>query len=159
MFAEMLTHSEEKIFLEAIDQYFENGSFEDIDIANKVLLIENSTKPVEKDEESQLDRDKETDIEIMNIKFYEALNIDKNETKDISTDFESEDNNLTTEKAFIKLSDCLILSKESIEENKQKVFNKYKNQIIVEEKIKDLFKKDDIKENGFNNSELNDKNM
>ena len=159
MFAEMLTHSEEKIFLEAIDQYFENGSFEDIEIANKVLLIENSTKPVEKDEESQLDRDKETDIEIMNIKFYEALNIDKNETKDISTDFESEDNNLTTEKAFIKLSDCLILSKESIEENKQKVFNKYKNQIIVEEKIKDLFKKDDIKENGFNNSELNDKSM
>ena len=159
MFAEMLTHSEEKIFLEAIDQYFENGSLEDIDLANKVLLIENSTKPVEKDEESQLDRDKETDIEIMNIKFYEALNIDKNETKDISTDFESEDNNLTTEKAFIKLSDCLILSKESIEENKQKVFNKYKNQIIVEEKIKDLFKKDDIKENGFNNSELNDKSM
>ena len=159
MFAEMLTHSEEKIFLEAIDQYFENGSFEDIEIANKVLLIENSTKPVEKDEESQLDKDKETDIEIMNIKFYEALNIDKNETKDISTDFESEDNNLTTEKAFIKLSDCLILSKESIEENKQKVFNKYKNQIIVEEKIKDLFKKDDIKENGFNNSEINDKSM
>ena len=159
MFAEMLTHSEEKIFLEAIDQYFENGSFEDIEIANKVLLIENSTKPVEKDEESQLDRDKETDIEIMNIKFYEALNIDKNETKDISTDFESEDNNLTTEKAFIKLSDCLILSKKSIEENKQKVFNKYKNQIIVEEKIKDLFKKDDIKENGFNNSEINDKSM
>ena len=159
MFAEMLTHSEEKIFLEAIDQYFENGSLEDIDLANKVLLIENSTKPVEKEEESQLDRDKETDIEIMNIKFYEALNIDKNETKDISTDFESEDNNLTTEKAFIKLSDCLILSKESIEENKQKVFNKYKNQIILEEKIKDLFKKDDIKENGFNNSELNDKNM
>ena len=159
MFAEMLTHSEEKIFLEAIDQYFENGSFEDIEIANKVLLIENSTKPVEKDEESQLDRDKETDIEIMNIKFYEALNIDKNETKDISTDFESEDNNLTTEKAFIKLSDCLILSKESIEENKQKVFNKYKNQIIEEEKIKDLFKKDDIKENGFNNSEINDKSM
>ena len=159
MFAEMLTHSEEKIFLEAIDQYFENGSFEDIEIANKVLLIENSTKPVEKDEESQLDRDKETDIEIMNIKFYEALNIDKNETKDISTDFESEDNNLTTEKAFIKLSDCLILSKESIEENKQKVFNKYKNQIIVEVKIKDLFKKDDIKENGFNNSEINDKSM
>jgi len=159
MFAEMLTHSEEKIFLEAIDQYFENSSFEDIDLANKVLLIENSTKQVEKEEESQIDKDKETDIEIMNIKFYEALNIDKNETKDISTDFESEDNNLNTEKAYIKLSDCLILSKESIEENKQKLFNKYKNQIIVEEKIKDLFKKDDIKEKGLNNSELTDSSM
>ena len=57
MFAEMLTHSEEKIFLEAIDQYFENGSFEDIGIANKVLLMENSTKQVEKEEEeSQIDR-------------------------------------------------------------------------------------------------------
>ena len=159
MFAEMLTHSEEKIFLEAIDQYFENGSFEDIGIANKVLLMENSTKQVEKEEESQIDKDKETDIEIMNIKFYEALNIDKNETKDISTDFESEDNNLNTEKAYIKLSDCLILSKESIEENKQKVFNKYKNQIMIEEKIKDLFKKEDIKEKGINNSELTDKSM
>ena len=71
----------------------------------------------------------------MNIKFYEALNIDKNEIKDISTDFESEDNNLNPEKTFIKISDCLILSKESIEENKQKIFNEYKNQILLEEKI------------------------
>ena len=155
----MLTHSEEKIFLEAIDQYFENESFEDLDINNKVLLIENSTNQVEKDEESKIDKDKETDIEIMNIKFYEALNIDKSEIKDISTDVESEDNNLNTEKAFIKLSDCLILNKESIEDYKQKLFNEYKNQIILEEKIKDLFKKDDIKEKGFNNSELNDKSM
>ena len=155
----MLTHSEEKIFLEAIDQYFENESFEDLDINNKVLLIENSTNQVEKDEESKIDKDKETDIEIMNIKFYEALNIDKSEIKDISTDVESEDNNLNTEKAFIKLSDCLILNKESIEDYKQKLFNEYKNKIILEEKIKDLFKKDDIKEKGFNNSELNDKSM
>ena len=160
MFSEMLIHSEEKIFLEAIDQYFENESFEDIDINKKDLLIENTTKQVEKEEESQIDKDKETEIEIMNQKFYEALNIDKNEIKDISTDIESEDNNLNNEKIFIKLSDCLILSKESIEENKQKIFNEYKNQILLEEKIKKLFKKDDIKEKGFNNnSELKDKNM
>ena len=160
MFAEMLTHSEEKIFLEAIDQYFENETFEDININNKDLLIENTTKQLEKEEESQIDKDKETEIEIMNQKFYEALNIDKNEIKDISTDFESEDNNLNTEKTFIKLSDCLILNKESIEENKQKIFNEYQNQIILEEKIKELFKKDDIKEKGFNNSsELKDKSM
>ena len=160
MFSEMLIHSEEKIFLEAIDQYFENESFEDIDINKKDLLIENTTKQIEKEEESQIDKDKETEIEIMNQKFYEALNIDKNEIKDISTDIESEDNNLNNEKIFIKLSDCLILSKESIEENKQKIFNEYKNQILLEEKIKKLFKKDDIKEKGFNNnSELKDKNM
>ena len=135
MFVEMLTHSEEKIFLEAIDQYFENEFFDDLEINKQVLLINNCTKQVEKEEESQIDKDKETDIEIMNIKFYEALNIDKNEIKDISTDFESEDNNLNPEKTFIKISDCLILSKESIEENKQKIFNEYKNQILLEEKI------------------------
>ena len=160
MFSEMLIHSEEKIFLEAIDQYFENESFEDIDINKKDLLIENTTKQIEKEEESQIDKDKETEIEIMNQKFYEALNIDKNEIKDISTDIESEDNNLNNEKIFIKLSDCLILNKESIEENRQKIFNDYKNQILLEEKIKKLFKKDDIKEKGFNNnSELKDKNI
>ena len=160
MFAEMLTHSEEKIFLEAIDQYFENESFDDLEINKQVLLINNCTKLVEKEEESQIDKDKETDIEIMNIKFYEALNIDKNEIKDISTDFESEDNNLNPEKTFIKISDCLILSKESIEENKQKIFNEYKNQILLEEKIKGLFKKDHIKEKELNNnSEINDKSM
>ena len=101
MFSEMLIHSEEKIFLEAIDQYFENESFEDIDINKKDLLIENTTKQIEKEEESQIDKDKETEIEIMNQKFYEALNIDKNEIKDISTDIESEDNNLNNEKIFI----------------------------------------------------------
>ena len=160
MFAEMLTHSEEKIFLEAIDQYFENESFEDKDLNNKVLIMENSKMQEGKGEESKIDKDKETDIEIMNIKFYEALNIDKNEIKDISTDFESEDNNLNAEKAFIKISDYLILTKESIEEIKKKIFNEYKNQIILEEKIKDLFKKDYMKEKGFNNnSELNDKSM
>ena len=159
MFAEMLIHSEEKIFLEAIDQYFENEHYEDINLGNNEIFSEKITKKEKRETESHIDKEKETDIEIMNIKFYEALNIDKNETKDISTDFESEDNNLTTEKAFIKLSDCLILSKESIEENKQKLFNKYKNQIIVEEKIKDLFKKDDIKEKGLNNSELTDSSM
>ena len=91
----------------------------------------------------------------MNIKFYEALNVDNdnNEIKDLSTDFESEDN-MNPEKVVIKISDCLILSKESIEKNRQKIFKEYENQIILEEKIKDLFKKDDIK-NDNNNSVLN----
>ena len=34
MFSEMLTHSKEKIFLEAIDQYFEKEHFEDINLNN-----------------------------------------------------------------------------------------------------------------------------
>ena len=158
MFAEMLTNSEEKIFLEAIDQYFENEFFEQVDQNNKDILIEQSILHEEKDKEketsSQLDKEKETEIEIMNIKFYEALNIDN---KDISTDFESEDNNQISEKVFIKISDCLILTKESIENNKQNIFNEYKKQILLEEKIKGLFKKDEFKEKDFNNSELKKK--
>ena len=151
MFAEMLIHSEEKIFLEAIDQYFENEFFDDINVKSKGIVIEKSNKILEGCEtESQIDKEKETDIEIMNIKFYEALNNNNDEIKDISTDFESEDNNLNPEKVIIKISDCLIISKESIEQNKQKIFKEYENQIILESKIKDLFKKE--KNNNNNNS-------
>ena len=151
----MLTNSEEKIFLEAIDQYLEDESFEQMNIKTRKILFEDSNIKEEKEMESQVDKDKEADIEIMNIKFYEALNIDSNEIKDISTDFESEDNNLTNEKSFIKLSDCLILTKEFIENNKQKIFDEYKNQIILEEKIKNLFKKDEVNEKDVKNSDLN----
>ena len=151
----MLTNSEEKIFLEAIDQYLEDESFERMNIKTRKILFEDSNIKEEKEMESQVDKDKEADIEIMNIKFYEALNIDSNEIKDISTDFESEDNNLTNEKSFIKLSDCLILTKEFIENNKQKIFDEYKNQIILEEKIKNLFKKDEVNEKDVKNSDLN----
>ena len=146
MFSEMLTHSEEKIFLEAIDQYFEKEHFEDINL-NNTLDINNKSN---KDKiESNVDVEKETDIELMNIKFYEALNIDSsNGIKDISTDLESEDS-LNTEKVFIKIRDYLILSKEAIENNNKKVLESYKNKIIFLEKNKELFKnnknRDDIK--------------
>ena len=142
----MLTHSEEKIFLEAIDQYFEKEHFEDINL-NNTLDINNKSN---KDKiESNVDVEKETDIELMNIKFYEALNIDSsNGIKDISTDLESEDS-LNTEKVFIKIRDYLILSKEAIENNNKKVLESYKNKIIFGEKNKELFKnnknRDDIK--------------
>ena len=157
MFAEMLTHYEEKIFLEAIDQYFENELFEDINLKQKGILIEKeNNKSEERESDSQIDKEKETDIEIINIKFYEALNIDNNEIKDLSTDLESEDN-MNPEKVVIKISDCLILNKESIEKNKQKILTEYEKQIILEEKIKDLFKKEDIK-NDNNRDVLNDGN-
>ena len=48
MFAEMLTHSEEKIFLEAIDQYFENEYFEDMKLENSEILPENIIKKEKK---------------------------------------------------------------------------------------------------------------
>ena len=152
----MLSHSEEKIFLEAIDQYFENEYYEDINYENSEILLEKIIKKEKIETESPIDEEKETDIEIMNIKFYEALNNDNNnEIKDISTDFESEDNNINQEKHFIKIGDYLILDKESIEKNKKELFNEYEKQIILEEKIKDLFRnkkiEDDKDKNIINN--------
>jgi hypothetical protein len=146
MFSEMLTHSEEKIFLEAIDQYFEKEDFEDINLNNSLDINNKSNKDKV---ESNVDVEKETDIELMNIKFYEALNIDSSSgIKDISTDLESEDS-LNTEKVFIKIREYLILSKEAIENNNKKVLESYKNKIIFGEKNKELFKnnkiRDDIK--------------
>jgi len=131
----MLTRSEEKIFLEAIDQYFEKEHFEDINLNNS---LDNNNKSNKDKVESNLDVEKEIDIELMNIKFYEALNSDScNGIKDISTDLESEDS-LNTEKVFIKIKDCLILNKEIIENNNKKVLESYKNQIIFGEKNKEL---------------------
>ena len=161
MYAEMLIHSEEKIFLEAIDQYFENEYSEVMNLENSEIFSENIIKKEKRKTESNLDEEKETDIEIMNIKFYEALNIDdNNEIKDISTDFESEDNNINAEKQkhFIKISDYLILNKESIEKNKQKLYNEHKKQIIIEEKIKELFKDnkiDQYEDKNINNNRIN----
>ena len=48
----------------------------------------------------------------MDFKFDETLNNNNNDIKDISIDFESEDNNLIIEKKYIKIKDCLILKKE-----------------------------------------------
>jgi hypothetical protein len=140
MFAEMLNNTKEKIFLEAIDQYFENQFFEDINLINQEISIDSNIKLGKDNAESNLDIEKETDIEIMNIKFYESLDFDSNnEFKDVSTDLESEESS-NTEKIFIKISDYLNVSKESIDNNNNKVLKSYRNQIIFEEKIKELFK-------------------
>jgi len=164
MFAEMLTHSEEKIFLEAIDQYFENEPFKDMNLINREIQEEiiNNQEQNEKDINLVKDQEKEAGIEIMNIKFYEALNLGKNNIKDISTDFESEDYSLNAEKSIIKISDCLILTKERIEENNHKIYKEYENQILLEMKIKELFKQDEIKVKGkrsyLNSDDLNSDN-
>ena len=136
----MLNNTKEKIFLEAIDQYFENQFFEDVNLINQEISIDSNIKLGKDKAESNLDIEKETDIEIMNIKFYESLDFDSNnEFKDVSTDLESEESS-NTEKVFIKISDYLNFNKESIENNNNKVLKSYRNQILFEEKIKELFK-------------------
>ena len=81
MFAEMLLNSEEKIFLEAIDQFFEQES------------------PINSFENEDFDVS-DIEIEKMNDKFCDSLDEDEdvvdkvnlnNTNKDISTEFDSEE--------------------------------------------------------------------
>jgi len=143
MFAEMLLHSEEKIFLEAIDQYFENETLEDAKNFSSQISFPTGLMPTD-NINNNLDTIKETEIEKMNNKFYETLNIEnKDKAKDISTDYESdENNNIINEKYYIKLSDYLILSKFSIKEIKDKIYQYYKNKINYGEINKNIVKKE-----------------
>lgn len=118
MFAEMLSHSEEIIFLEAIDQNFESDS-------------EFNPKIDETNE----------NLEQMNVKFCEKLEEDK---ENISTENESYDSSFyyktSNPKKFIMMKDCLFLDKRSIDELIIKVCNSYKSQVELKSGIKAISK-------------------
>ena len=141
MFAEMLLNSQEKIFLEAVDQFFEEESLNSFsedkieDIPNENLLQHNT---------EETEKEKESNIEMMNIKFYETLNIGNLERKDLSTDVESDDSIINGEKNKIKVSDIIIINEESINELKNKLFEELYEQITLSDKIKAIFSKKEL---------------
>ena len=141
MFAEMLLNSQEKIFLEAVDQFFEEESLnsfseDKIDDTSIENLLQHNTEETEKE--------KESNIEMMNIKFYETLNIGNLERKDLSTDVESDDSIINGEKNKIKVSDIIIINEESINELKNKLFEELYEQITLSDKIKAIFSKKEL---------------
>ena len=141
MFAEMLLNSQEKIFLEAVDQFFEEESLnsfseDKIDDTSIENLLQHNTEETEKE--------KESNIEMMNIKFYETLNIGNLERKDLSTDVESDDSIINGEKNKIKVSDILIINEDSINELKNKLFEELYEQITLSDKIKAIFSKKEL---------------
>ena len=143
MFAEMLLNSQEKIFLEAVDQYFEEESINSFsEDKNEDTTIENLLQQYTEENEKY----KDSNIEIMNFKFYETLNIDNLERKDLSTDVESDDSMINGDKIKIKVSDVLIVNKEKINELKNKLFEEFFEQIALSDKIKAIFSKNE-KEN------------
>ena len=119
MFAEMLSRSEEIIFLEAIDQNFElDPEFDDKNLKN--------------DEINQ-------SLESMSVKFCDNLEKGDN-TFDMSTENESYDSILRNNtKKNISLNDYLIIDKGKIEDTRHKIFKYYKSQIDLEDKIKAIF--------------------
>ena len=116
MFAEMLTNSDEKIFLEAIDQFFEQES--------SINYIENE------DFDNSF-----IGIEKMNDKFCDSLDEDdcganfNTTNKDISTELDSEDasshGNIFPTKKKLFIHDFLIINQENIYKTKNLVMKDY----------------------------------
>lgn len=116
MFVEMLSNSDEKIFLEAIDQFFETDSS-----ANNIENSDFYTSDVE--------------IGKMNDKFCDSLDgwecraNSSNATKDNSTEFESEENcsqyNFFFPKKKLFILDYLIINPENINKAKAQVLKEY----------------------------------
>ena len=102
---ELISSTKEKIFLEPIDQYFEEESNN----------IENN-------------QDEEVDFTKLDDEFSKCLLLDNNE--DISTSVESDEfinsTNKTLAKGKIfKFTDILILNKENINKTRNEIMNKY----------------------------------
>ena len=102
---ELISSTKEKIFLEPIDQYFEEESNN----------IENN-------------QDEEVDFTKLDDEFSKCLLLDNNE--DISTSVESDELTNSTNKTLakgkiFKFTDILILNKENIDKTRNEIMNKY----------------------------------
>ena len=134
LFAEMLTNSNEKIFLEAIDQFFEQDS--------PIGYIENG------------DLDSDIEIEKMNDKFCDSLDEDNcdanfnNITKDNSTEFESEEassqSNSILGKKKLFMNNFLIINPENINKTKNKVLKDYCSNLQMIEKFRNVWRKKEM---------------
>ena len=102
---ELISSTKEKIFLEPIDQYFEEESNN----------IENN-------------QDEEVDFTKLDDEFSKGLLLDNNE--DISTSVESDELTNSTNKTLakgkiFKFTDILIINKENINKTRNEIMNKY----------------------------------
>ena len=122
MYSELLPQSNEKIFIEDIDQNFLNNSNSEQKIFN---------------EKNQKDVSEfETNIEKFHVKFLENF---INSDEETSIEDNSEEN--INKKKLLTINMFLNVNKESIEKIKNKVLNKYKNYMEIAKKVKDMINK------------------
>ena len=131
MFAELLTNSSSKIFLEAIDQIFDR---------------ENPVTQVENPDFSNFD----PEMEKMYDKFCDSLDGDligtygQSQIKDYSTEFDSEENSLhgslLMPKKKIFVHDFLIINQENINKTRNKVLKEYYGKLQMIEKFANVWK-------------------
>ena len=135
MFAEMLSNSDEKIFLEAIDQFFEQES--------SINYIDNS----------DFDRS-EIEIEKMNDKFCDSLDEDdcmanaNNTTKDNSTEYDFEEatsqGSIILPKKKLFINNFLIINQENIYKTKNKVLKDYISKLQMIEKFRNVWREKEM---------------
>jgi hypothetical protein len=133
MFAEMLANSNEKIFLEAIDQFFEEES------------------PINYIENEDFDTS-DIEIEKMNDRFCDSLDEDEddcralnNTNKDISTEFDSEEAsthyNIFPAKKKLLMNDFLIINQENIYKTKNQVLYDYCSRLqMIENNYRNIWR-------------------
>ena len=131
MFAEMLSDSNAKIFLEAIDQIFDQ---------------ENPISQVENPDFSKFD----PEMEKMYDKFCDSLDEDMMQAhgqsliKDYSTEFDSEENSfhgsLLMPKKKLFMHDFLIINPENINKTRNKVLKEYYGKLQMIEKFANVWK-------------------
>ena len=122
MYSELLPQSNEKIFIEAIDQNFLNNSN-----SEQKNFCEKNQKDVS---------EFETNIEKFHVKFLENF---INSDEETSIEDNSEEN--LNKKKLLTINMFLNVNKESIEKMKNKVLNKYKNYMDIVKKVKDMINK------------------
>ena len=131
MFAEMLSNSSSKIFLEAIDQIFDQ---------------ENPVSNVENPDFSNFD----PQMEKMYDKFCDSLDEEslvgagQSLIKDYSTEFESEEASLHGSLVFPKkkifVHDFLVVTRENINKTRNKVLKEYKEKLEMIENFANVWK-------------------
>jgi len=122
MYSELLPQSNEKIFIEAIDQnYFYNSNSDQKNVNDK------NSKDVSVFE---------TNIEKFHVKFLENF---INSDEDTSIEDNSEE--IINKKKLLTINMFLNVNNESIEKTKNKVINNFKNYMEIAQKVKDMINK------------------
>ena len=131
MFSELLSNSGEKIFIQAIDQFFDLQS----DDHESTSLPSHNPSPIKFDE-SEI----EASLENLNVKFCESLDLIEND-KDNSTEVDSEDSLSTdlSNKKTLCSGDIFNINSDLVSKEKERIKAYYIEQIELVNKIKAIF--------------------
>ena len=134
MFSELLSNSGEKIFLQAIDQFF------DLNMAQRDdSQLFSSEKAIDFDE-----TEIEASLENLNVKFCESLDSIENDSTEI--DSEESISSEVSNKRSIFACDLFNINGDMISKERLKLMKYYSEQVDLVKKVKAIFFQKNIKE-------------